>query len=199
MVRKSDIISYKKVSSLIFCQTKSSEDVEVVSWRLNKFFAVFYLISNNLWFVLYDLCSYLIRFWVKVGKSGFGFRQWPRFCLIARSETRIPGNMATNTNSITDANTYKFETQIQPQWPRSWNWPQGQIEDHVATFVAPCVTVPFSVRGGEFMSGLIFRGGAFFYSGGTYFNSGGPLFLTRKMLKIIPGGVSPPEQKRAFY
>ena len=43
--------------------------------------------------------------------------------------------MATNTNSITDANTYKFKTQIQPQWPRSWNWPQGQIEDHVATFV----------------------------------------------------------------
>ena len=136
MVRKSDLISYnKKVLSLIFCQTKSSEDVEVVSWRLNKFFAVFYLISNNLWFVLYDLCSYLIRFWVKVGKSGFGFRQWSRFCLIARSETRIPGNMATNTNSITDANTYKFKTKIQPQWPRSWNWPQGQIEDHVATFV----------------------------------------------------------------
>ena len=36
MVRKSDIISYnKKVSSLILCQTKSSEDVEGVSWRLN--------------------------------------------------------------------------------------------------------------------------------------------------------------------
>ena len=44
-----------------------------------------------------------------------------------------------------------------------------------------------------------FGGAHFFIQGGTYFNSGGPLFLTRKMLKIIPGGVSPPEQKRAFY
>ena len=44
-----------------------------------------------------------------------------------------------------------------------------------------------------------FGGAHFFIQGGTFFNSGGPLFLTRKMLKIIPGGVSPPEQKRAFY
>ena len=40
---------------------------------------------------------------------------------------------------------------------------------HSPTHTTPCVTVTFSVRGGEFMSGLIFRGGAFFYSGGHLF------------------------------
>ena len=46
----------------------------------------------------------------------------------------------------------------------------GEIAMMMAMAIGPpCVTVTFSVRGGEFMSGLIFRGGAFFYSGGHLF------------------------------
>ena len=49
-----------------------------------------------------SLCDW---FWINVRKGGLRFKQWARFGLIARSETRKDRNIATQIHPMTNANT----------------------------------------------------------------------------------------------